>query len=75
MDFIKKLKILRCKFLLLSQRNITLGKNSTFGRGTVLWAPNKMTKCSNLYIGKYCTLQADITLVSKTVISNNVGLI
>ena len=75
MDFIKKLKILRCTLLLLSQRNITLGKNSTFGRGTVLWAPNKMTIGSNVYIGKYCTLQADITLGSNTVIANNVGLI
>ena len=60
--FIKNIKILRCKLLLIKQRNITIGRNSTFGRGTVFWAPNKMTIGNNVYIGKYCTIQADIEM-------------
>ena len=75
MGIIKKLKLLRCKLLLAPHRNISIGINSTFGRGTVLWAPNKMTIGNNVYIGKYCTLQADIEMGNNIVIANNVGLI
>lgn len=75
MDIIKKLKLLRCKLLLVSKKNILLGENSTFGRGTVFWSPNKMTIGNNIYIGKYCTLQADIVMGNNIEIANNVGLI
>lgn len=72
---INTIKKLRCRLLLLKNRNITFGKNSTFGRGTIFWAPNKMTIGNNVYIGKYCTLQADIEMGNNIVIANNVGLI
>lgn len=72
---IKKLKLLRCKFLLAGKKNITIGKNSTFGRGTVLWAPHKMKIGNNVYIGKYCTMQADIEMGNNIEIANAVGLI
>lgn len=75
MEILKKLKLLRCKLLLAPHRNISIGDNSTFGRGTVLWAPNKMTIGNNVYIGKYCTLQADIEMGNNIEIANNVGLI
>lgn len=75
MSFIKKLKILRCKIKLLPNKNIKIGSNTTFGRGTVLWAPHQMTIGSNVYIGKYCTLQADIQLGDNIEIANTVGLI
>lgn len=51
MGIIHKLKLLRCKLLLASHRNIFIGNNTTFGRGTVFWAPNKMTIGNNVYIG------------------------
>lgn len=75
MSIIKKIKILRCKLLLTNKRNIHIGKNTTFGRGTVLWAPNEMKIGRDVYIGKYCTLQADIEIGNYVEIANNVGLI
>lgn len=75
MNIVKKMKLLRCKLLLFSEKNIFIGKNSTFGRGTVLWAPNKIIIGNNVYIGKYCTLQADIEIGNNIDIANNVGLI
>lgn len=75
LKIIKKLKLFRCKLLLATKKNVSIGKNSTFGRGTILWAPNKMKIGSNVYIGKYCTLQADIELGNNIEIANNVGLI
>lgn len=75
MGIMKKLKVLRCKLLLFGQHNIMIGKDTTFGRGTVFWAPNKMTIGNNVYIGKYCTIQADMKMGNNIVIANNVGLI
>lgn len=75
MGILKKLKIIRCKLLLAPHKNISMGGNTTFGRGTVFWAPNKMTIGNNVYIGKYCTLQADMEIGNNIDIANNVGLI
>ena len=75
MGILKKMKILRCKLILFQHRNISIGKNTTFGRGTIFWAPNKMNIGNNVYIGKYCTMQADIELGNNIEIANNVGLI
>ncbi len=75
MKIIKKIKLLRCKLVLAPYKKISIGKNSTFGRGTIFWAPNKMTIGNNVYIGKYCTLEADIQLGNNVLIGNNVGLI
>ena len=75
MGIIKRLKLLRCKLLLSRYKNITIGENSTFGRGTIFWAPNRLIIGNNVYIGKYCTLQADIELGNNIEIANNVGLI
>lgn len=75
MGIIKNLKRLRCKLIVATKRNITIGKNSTFGRGTVLWAPHRLTIGNNVYIGKYCTLQADMEIGNNIEIANNVGLI
>jgi len=71
----KWLKILRCKLILINKRNIKIGKNTTFGRGTVFWAPNKINIGNNVYIGKYCTIQADIEIGNDVIVANNVGLI
>lgn len=69
------LKRLRCQLLLLPHRNIKFGKTSTFGRGTVFYAPNSMTIGENVYIGKYCTFNADIEVADDVLFGNNVGLI
>ena len=75
MGLIRRLKVLRCKILLAPHRNISIGNNTTFGRGTVFWAPNKMTVGNNVYIGRYCTLQADMEIDNNIDRANNVGMI
>lgn len=75
MSIIKHLKIFRCKLLLIGKKNIKIGNNTTFGRGTVLWTPHQMVIGNNVYIGKYCTLQADIQMGNNIEIANTVGLI
>lgn len=75
MNIIKKLKIFTCRLLLIKHKNIKIGKKSTFGRGTVFWAPNRMNIGNNVYIGKYCTIQADAFIGNNINIANNVGLI
>ena len=72
---LRKLKQLRCQFLLITKRNIILGKTSTFGRGTVFYAPNQMEIGENVYIGKYCSLETDIEIGNDVLLGNNVGLI
>jgi acetyltransferase-like isoleucine patch superfamily enzyme len=73
--YVKKLKLLRCRLLLSNKGFIVWGKNSTFGRGTIFWAPNQISIGDNVYIGKYCTLQADMEIRSNVIIGNHVGLI
>lgn len=72
---LRKLKQLRCQLLILNKNNITLGKTSTFGRGTVFYAPNQMIIGENVYIGKYCSLETDIEIGNDVLLGNNVGLL
>lgn len=72
---LKKLKQIRCRLLLIGKKKIKLGKTSTFGRGTVFYAPNRMTIGENVYIGKYCSLETDLEIGNDVLIGNNVGLI
>ena len=72
---LRKLKLIRCKLVAGMKRNIKIGKDSTFGRGTVLYAPNEMSIGNNVYIGKYCSIEADVTIMDNVLIGNNVGLI
>lgn len=74
-SLIRGLKILRCKMLLFHKKNIKLGYNSTFGRGTVFFAPNHISIADNVYIGKYCSLETDIEIGEGVVIGNNVGMV
>ena len=51
---LKKLKQIRCRLLLIGKHKIAFRKTSTFGRGTVFYAPNSMTIGENVgLIGKY----------------------
>lgn len=72
---IKFLKLLRCRILLLGKKGIKWGNNSTFGRGTIFWTPHEIIVGDNVYIGKYCTIQADIEMGNNIEIANAVGLI
>lgn len=72
--FLKMLKEIRCKLLLINKR-VSIGKNSTFGRGTVFYAPQNAIIRNNVYIGKYCSLETDFEIADNVVIGNNVGII
>ena len=72
---LKKLKLLRCRLITLCNKKVKLGKNTTFGRGTVFYAPNRITVGDNVYIGKYCSLETDLEICDNVLIGNNVGLI
>lgn len=72
---LRRIKEIRCKLLLLNKPNIKLGIHSTFGRGTVFYAPNEMSIGANVYIGKYCSLETDIEIGSGVIVGNNVGLV
>lgn len=74
MNIVRTLKSIRCSALLLGKR-VDAGSGFTFGRGTVFWAPNRITIGDNSYIGKYCTIQADAEIGNNVLIANNVGLI
>lgn len=71
----RKIKNLLCKLLLIKKKNIYLGSRTTFGRGTVFYAPTETHIGNNVYIGKYCSLEADIIIRDDVLIGNNVGLI
>lgn len=71
----KLINKIRSKIIVMFKKNITIGKNTTFGRGTIFFAPNSIEIGNNCYIGKYCTLEADIQMGNKVLIANNVGLI
>lgn len=72
---LRVLKQCRCRLLLAGKHNISLGRTSTFGRGTVFYAPNKITIGDNVYIGKYCSLETDIEIGNDVLLGNQVGLI
>jgi len=72
---LKKLKLLRCRLITLCNQKVKLGKNTTFGRGTVFYAPNRITVGDNVYIGKYCSLETDLEIGDNVLIGNNVGLV
>lgn len=57
------------------RKNVTLNDPVHIGIGTILWAPNKLNVNSNVYIGKYCTIQCDGSIGSNVVIANQVGLV
>ncbi len=71
----RKLKNILCKLRLWRHGNVKIGKGTTFGRGTVFYAPNETRIGNNVYIGKYCTLETDIIMGDDILLGNNVGLI
>lgn len=71
----REIKCLLCKLLLMKRKNIHIGNRTSFGRGTVFYAPTETYIGNNVYIGKYCSLETDIVIKDDVLIGNNVGLI
>lgn len=57
------------------RRNVRLGHDVHIGIGTILEAPHELVVESDVYIGKYCTIECDGRIGSGTLIANHVGLI
>lgn len=74
MNIKKRLHRVVCR-VLLHGSGVRTGRNFTFGRGTVFWAPNRISIGDDCYIGKYCTIEADAMIGNDVLIANNVGLI
>jgi acetyltransferase-like isoleucine patch superfamily enzyme len=55
--------------------NVKFGKHLHLGIGTILWAPHLLTIGSDVYIGKYCTLECDGSIGNGVLIANQVGLV
>ena len=55
--------------------NVTLGRNTHIGIGSIIEAPYNLTIGNNVYIGKYCTIECDGYIGNYVLIGNNVGLI
>lgn len=55
--------------------NVALDDDVHIGPGTVLWAPTRLHVGTNVYIGKYCTIEVDGSIGRDTLIANSVGIV
>lgn len=62
-------------FLLKSRGHLSIGKNVHIGKGTVISGIHNLVIEDDVYIGKYCTIEFEGVIESKTIIANNVGLV
>lgn len=61
--------------LKINKSKITYGVNFSFGRGTTFYAPNEIIIGSNVYIGKYCSMETDMIIGNNVLIANHCGFI
>jgi acetyltransferase-like isoleucine patch superfamily enzyme len=57
------------------RRNVRIGHDVHVGVGTIIEAPRDLVIESDVYIGKYCTIECDGRIGGGTLIANQVGLI
>lgn len=57
------------------RRNVRLGSDVHIGIGTILEAPHELVVESDVYIGKYCTIECDGRIGRGSLVANHVGLI
>ncbi len=55
--------------------NVSLGCRVHIGLGSVLWAPNRLTVGSDVYVGKGCTIECDGRIGTGVLIANRVGIV
>ena len=69
----------KCKRILLRKiavrGNVSAENDLHVGPGSVVWAPNKLTIGSNVYIGKNATIQVDGTIGDEVLFANNTGIV
>jgi acetyltransferase-like isoleucine patch superfamily enzyme len=61
--------------VLAVRHGVAIAKNVHIGPGSILWAPQKLQIESDVYIGKYCTIQVNGRIGRYSMIANNVGIV
>ncbi len=73
---IQWLKRLRIRYYLLKwHKFLSVGKNFTFGRGTLFFARDKIRIGNDVYFGRYCNIETDAEIGNSVLIANNVAFI
>lgn len=70
------LKRIRTQWYLWKWRRfLSVGKNFSFGRGTLFYARDSIVVGDNVYFGRYCNVEADMKVGNHVLIANNVAFI
>jgi len=70
------LKKLRMHFICLKYRSfLSAGPGFTCGRGTRFYAKNVLKLGSNVYFGRYCSIECDAEIGNDVLIANCVGFV
>lgn len=56
-------------------RNYKIGKGFHCGRGTFIWAKNKLEIGDNFYLGKYSSIETNCIIGNNVIIANHVGIV
>ena len=73
---IRLAKKLRIAFLKWKWRRfLQSGRNLSVGRGTVLYARDRISLGDDVYIGRYCCIETDAVIGNCVLIANNVALV
>ena len=56
-------------------RKYKIGKGFHCGRGTFIWAKNKLEIGDNFYLGKYSSIETNCIIGNNVIIANHVGIV
>ena len=72
-QFLKHLRDLWYKYIIWHKYKI--GKNFHCGRGTFIWARNKIEIGDNFYLGKFSSIETNCIIGNNVIIANHVGIV
>lgn len=72
-QFLKHIRDLWYKYFVW--RKYKIGKNFHCGRGTFLWAKNRLEIGDNFYLGKYSSIETNCIIGNNVIIANHVGIV
>jgi acetyltransferase-like isoleucine patch superfamily enzyme len=70
-----KLKRFLLRRIAVRGRNVSLSDDTHIGLFTRIWAPSEFVVESNVYIGKFCTIECDGRIGPGSLIANYVGIV
>lgn len=71
--YIKSIRDLWMKHIIW--RKYKIGKGFHCGRGTFIWAKNKLEIGDNFYLGKYSSIETNCIIGNNVIIANHVGIV